>query len=121
MMKLMKSKDFLEKYRQVYATQNKIMGTALFFTRDIERIPQYISHVMFKNNIIYENNIFISIIKSDSPFGIETSFTKEPAKGLKILEIRAGYMEIVDVEKILKDQGIGEKNHLLRSRRYLYQ
>ena len=109
LMKLMGSKDFLEKYNQVYATQNKIMGNALFFTRDIERIPQYISHVMFKNNIIYENNIFISIVKSDSPFGIETSFTKEPAKGLKILEIRAGYMEIVDVEQILKDQGVGEK------------
>lgn len=81
LMKLMKSKDFLEKYRQVYATQNKIMGTALFFTRDIERIPQYISHVMFKNNIIYENNIFISIIKSDSPFGIEPRSQKNRQKG----------------------------------------
>lgn len=109
LMKLMSAKDFLEKYNYLYATQNKIMGTALFFTRDIESIPQYISHVMFKNNIIYENNIFISIIKSDSPFGIESSFTKEPAKGLKILEIRAGYMEIVNVEQILEDKGVHEK------------
>jgi KUP system potassium uptake protein len=109
LMKLMKAEDFLEKYNQLYATQNKITGTALFFTRDITRVPQYISHVMFKNNIIYENNIFISIIKSDSPFGVESSFTAEPAKGLKVFEIKAGYMEIVDVEQILKDQGIYEK------------
>ncbi len=109
LMKLMRAENFLEKYNQLYATQNKISGTALFFTRDIEKVPQYISHVMFKNNIIYENNIFISIIKSDSPFGVESSFTKEPAKGLKVFEIKAGYMEIVDVEEILKSQGIYEK------------
>jgi KUP system potassium uptake protein len=104
-----KSENFLEKYNNLYATENKISGTALFFARDVERIPQYISLVMFKNNIIYENNIFISIIKSDSPFGVESSFTKEPAKGLKVFEIKMGYMEIVDVEQILKDHGIYEK------------
>jgi KUP system potassium uptake protein len=108
-MKLMRAETFLEKYNRLYSTQNKIIGTALFFTRDIDRVPQYISHVMFKNNIIYENNIFISIIKSDSPFGVESAFTAEPAEGLKVFEIRAGYMEIVDVEQILKDQGIYEK------------
>jgi KUP system potassium uptake protein len=108
-MKPTKSENFLEKYNRLYATENKISGTALFFARDVERIPQYISLVMFKNKIIYENNIFISIIKSDSPFGVESSFTKEPAKGLRVFEIKMGYMEIVDVEQILKDQGISEK------------
>ena len=64
---------------------------------------------MFKNNIIYETNIFISIVKLESPFGVESSFTTEPAKGLKIFEIKMGYMEIVDVAQILKDKGIYEK------------
>ena len=64
---------------------------------------------MFKNNIIYENNIFISIVKLDSPFGVESSFTAEPAKGLKVFEIRMGYMEVVDVAEILKEKGIYEK------------
>jgi len=109
LMKLMKGKDFLEKYNRIYATQNKIIGNALFFTRDIDKIPQYISHVMFKNNIIYENNIFVSIIKSEGPFGVESSFTKELAKGLRVFEIKIGYMEIVDVEQLLKDKGIYEK------------
>jgi KUP system potassium uptake protein len=109
LMKPTKFDNFLEKYNHVYATENKISGTALFFSRDITRIPQYISHIMFKNNIIYENNIFISIAKLDSPFGVESSFTTEPAKGLKVFEIRMGYMEVVDVAQILKDKGIYEK------------
>jgi len=109
LMKRMKAENFLEKYNHVYASQNKISGNALFFARDVTRIPQYISHIMFKNNIIYENNIFISIIKSDSPFGVETSYKKELAKGLSLFEIKMGYMEIIDVEQILKDNGITEK------------
>jgi len=109
LMKRMKVDNFLEKYNQVYATENKISGTALFFSRDIDRIPQYISHIMFKNSIIYENNLFISIVKSESPFGIDSSLTKELAKGLSIFEINVGYMEIVDVAQILKDNGIYEK------------
>ncbi len=109
LMSLMKTENFLDKYNHLYATENKISGTALFFARDISRVPQYISHVMFKNNIIYDNNIFISIIRTDNPFGIEASSLKELAKGLNVFEITAGYMEIVDVEKILQDQGIREK------------
>ncbi len=108
-MKLMKVDNFLRQYNELYATESKISGTALFFARDLTRVPQYITHIMFKNNIIYENNIFTSIVKLDSPFGVESSFTDEPAKGLKVFEIRAGYMEIVDVEQILKEQGIYEK------------
>jgi len=105
----MKINDFLEKYRYFYATENKISGTALFFSRDITRIPQYISHIMFKNNIIYENNIFISIVRLETPFGVECAFTEGPAKGLEVFEIRAGYMEVIDVEEILKEKGIYEK------------
>ncbi len=104
-----KFEDFLEKYNQVYASEKKISGTALFFSRDINRIPQYISRIMFNNNIIYENNIFVSIVKCDSPFGVSSSFTKEIAKGLRVFEIKLGYMEVVDVEQILKHEGIYEK------------
>lgn len=101
--------DFLEKYKYLYATENKISGAALFFARDITRVPQYISHIMFKNNIVYENNIFISIVRLETPFGVEYSFNEGPAKGLEVFEIRAGYMEVIDVEEILKEKGIYEK------------
>ncbi|RPJ75843.1 MAG: potassium transporter Kup, partial [Alphaproteobacteria bacterium] len=108
-MKPTKADDFLRQYNELYANESKISGTALFFSRDINKIPQYITHIMFKNNIIYENNIFVSIVKLDSPFGVESDFTDEPTKGLKVFEIRAGYMEVVDVEQILKEKGIYEK------------
>jgi KUP system potassium uptake protein len=108
-MKPMKVDDFLRRYNELYATENKISGTALFFARDITRVPQYIAHIMFKNNIIYETNIFTSIVKLDSPFGVESAFTDEPAKGLKVFEIKVGYMEVIDVAQILKEKGIYEK------------
>lgn len=101
--------DFLKQYNEVYASENKISGTALFFSRDIDRIPQYISHIMFKNNIIYENNILVSIARLESPFGVESSFGKELAKGLKVFEIKMGYMEVIDVARILREKGIYEK------------
>jgi KUP system potassium uptake protein len=108
-LKPMKTDDFLEKYNHLYATENKISGTALYFARDVTRIPQYISYIMFKNNIIYQNNIFISIVRLESPFGVESAFTEEPSKGLKIFEIRAGYMEVINVVEILREKGIYEK------------
>ena len=101
--------DFLKQYNDIYASENKISGTALFFSRDINRIPQYISLIMFKNNIIYENNIFVSIARLESSFGVESSFGKELAKGLKVFEIKVGYMEVIDVARILKEKGIYEK------------
>ena len=109
LLKPMKVDEFLKKFNELYSTENKISGTALFFARDLSRVPQYISHIMFKNNIIYENNIFISIARLDSPFGVESSFTDEPTKGLRVFEIRAGYMEVIDVEQILKEKNIYEK------------
>ena len=109
LMESMKIDNFLEKYNRIYATETKISGTALFFSRDLDKIPKYISHVMFKNNIIYENNIFVSIVKSESPFGIESSLTKELTRGLRVFEINVGYMEIIDLAQILKDNGIYEK------------
>ncbi|WP_390175976.1 KUP/HAK/KT family potassium transporter [Methanosarcina siciliae] len=105
----MKIGDFLEKYKQVYARENKISGTALFFARDINYVPRYISNVMFENNIIYEDNIFISIVKCESPFGVKSSFAKDLAKGLRVFEINVGYMEVIDVVQILKEKGIQEK------------
>ncbi|MDD5617021.1 MAG: KUP/HAK/KT family potassium transporter [Candidatus Methanoperedens sp.] len=101
--------DFLEKYVELYNSKNKIGGTALFFARDIRKIPPYIVSTMFYNNIIYEDNVIVSIVRLDVPFGIESSFRENPAQGLRIFEIRLGYMEVVDVEKILKASGINEK------------
>lgn len=100
---------FLKEYNYLYNSVCKIKGTALFFARDVKKIPPYIVNTMFKNNIIYEDNIFVSLIRMDNPFGISGSFKSYPGDGLRVYEIYMGYMEVVDVEKILKESGIDEK------------
>lgn len=101
--------EFLGKYKEIYSNMNKIKGTALFFARDIKKIPPYIVNTIFNNNIIYEDNIIISIIKLDNPFGVSGSFKGSLSEGLRVFEIYAGYLEVIEVEKILKDAGIDEK------------
>ena len=100
---------FLGKYNKLYPGINKIKGTALFFARDITKIPPYIVNTMFDNNIVYKDNIIVSMIKLDNPFGVTSSFKETLAEGLRIFEIRMGYMEVIDVERILKESGIDEK------------
>jgi len=108
-LKPMDQDTFVEQYNKLYRTANKIKGTSLFFARDVKKIPPYMVSTMFSNNIIYEDNVIVSIIKQDDPFGVTSSFKDNLAEGLRVLEIKLGYMEVVDVEKILKAWGINEK------------
>ena len=100
---------FLVSYNQIYKAVNKISGTALFFAKDAQEIPPYVVHTMFKNNILYEDNIIVSIVRRDDPFGVTGYFKEEIAPGLRSFEIQMGYMEIPDVEEILREADIKEK------------
>ncbi|HTF99808.1 MAG TPA: KUP/HAK/KT family potassium transporter [Nitrospirota bacterium] len=100
---------FLLSYRQIYENASKISGTALYFAKDAKEMPPYIIHTMFKNNIIYQDNIIVSIVKRDDPFGVTGFFKEDLAPGLRSFEIQTGYMEVPDVEEILREAGIQEK------------
>jgi len=100
--------EFLEKYREAYSTMNRIHGTALFFARDLKRVPPYIAHTMFTNNIIYEDNVIVSVVTREEPFGVNGFFKDVLAPGLRTFEIGVGYMEVVDVGEILRNAGIHE-------------
>ena len=100
---------FLESYNQVYRELNKISGTALYFARDPQMIPPYIVHTMFRNHIIYETNVIVSIKTLDQPFGVQSSFQDALADGLEAFRIEMGYMEVVKIEEIMKEAGINEK------------
>jgi len=100
---------FLVSYEQIYAKGRNIPGTGLFFTREWNVIPPYVVHCMIRSNIIYERNVFISIVRSDEPFGISSKLTGELGSGLEAFEIFAGYMEVTDIEGLLKKHGIAEK------------
>jgi KUP system potassium uptake protein len=108
-MRPLKLDTFLLSYRELYHTVNKISGTAIFFVRDTKRISPYIVHTMFNNNIIYEENILVTLRTTDRPFGVNAYFAEDLAEGLRSFVIETGYMEILNIEKILRDAGINEK------------
>ncbi len=100
---------FLESYNQMYASLSKIKGSALFFARDTKKIPPYVVHTVFMNNIIYEDNIIVSINTLDKPFGAKGFFQDSPAPGLRFFVIEVGYMELVNIERMMRKAGIEEK------------
>jgi KUP system potassium uptake protein len=94
---------------RVYATTSRIKGTALFLIKDVKDIPFYVTQTIFFHGVMYETNVFVSIIKRDDPFGVIGFFKDDLAKGLKVFEIQAGYMEVLDVEYLLMEAGIEER------------
>ena len=100
--------SFRKTFRRKYQEGSNINGTALFFSRDVTIISPYIVRTMFNNNIIYEDNVIVSIENTTDPFGISCCFSESNTKGLRLFTLRAGYMEVVDVDSILKKEGIVE-------------
>lgn len=100
---------FLISYKQIYAREKNIEGTALYFCRGYEMISPYIVHSIFRSNIIYERNILISIDRTEEPFGVEVLPKKDLAPGLEVFEVVAGYREVLDIEGLLKQYDIREK------------
>lgn len=95
------------RYCHDYApTAQKIKGTALFFVRDIQHIHSYVVQTMFKNNIVYEDTILVRVITRDKPFGVTGLFKEELAPGVRVFEIHQGYMEVLNVDQILRSAGI---------------
>jgi len=109
MMNFMPLDEFLHKFKRVYATAEEIRGTALFLIRDVKEIPFYITQTMFFHGIMYEDNIFVSIVKRDDPFGITGFFKESITEGIRVFEIQFGYLEVIDVEEIMREAGIAEK------------
>jgi KUP system potassium uptake protein len=100
---------FLISYEQIFLKSRTIPGTGLFFTKEWCVVPPYVIHCIIRSNIIYERNVFISIIRTDEPFDIQTELRPGIGPGLDSFEIRAGYMEMIDIETLLKENGIREK------------
>lgn len=100
---------FITSFDQLYSKGNILPGTALFFTKSLDMIPPYMVHCTISSNIIYEHNILISIATMDKPFGTQKLFEPEITEGLSGLEIQIGYLEKVDVMKILKELQIEPK------------
>jgi KUP system potassium uptake protein len=66
-------------------------------------------HCVIRSNIIYERNVMISILRTEEPFGVESEHTPGMGPGLEGFEIKAGYMEVIDIEALIHSRGITEK------------
>jgi KUP system potassium uptake protein len=100
---------FIVSFEQIYSSGRRIAGTALFFSREWNIVPPYVIHCIIRSNIVYERNVLISIVRTDNPFGVKTVLKQNISTGLDAFEIRAGYMVVLDIEKILHMSGIKEK------------
>ncbi|MBT0651746.1 KUP/HAK/KT family potassium transporter [Geomobilimonas luticola] len=96
---------FMLSYQQIRA-KGYIPGTGIFFTREKDVIPPYLVHCIIRSNILYERNVLISINRTDEPFGVYTCLTEGMGPGLDAFEIQAGYMEVLDIETLMKENSI---------------
>lgn len=108
-MRFLPLEEFILKFERVYKTNPKIPGTAIFFIRDTSWISPYIVETMFYHGIVYEDNIFLSIIIRPDPFGVIGYFKEDLCQGIRVFEIEMGYMEVVNIEEILRENGIEER------------
>ncbi len=102
-------KTFLRLYGRICHTRRKIEGTALFFVRSGDEVPPYVAHTMLRDGILYETNILVYVTPLARPFGVRFSLKEDLAPGLNAFEIETGYMEVIDLEKMLRAAGISEK------------
>jgi KUP system potassium uptake protein len=101
--------DFLPRYRESYASLNKIRGTALYFISDVKNLSPYLGQVFFQNEIMYEKNVLVWVRISEKPFGVKTHLDIDLAPGLELFTITTGYMEVIDIVSLLEHHGIQEK------------
>jgi len=101
---------FTQRFKTVFdqSTQH-IEGTALYFVRDVRAVPQYVVHTVCDTEIMYEDTILFSVQTRDDPFGVIGFFKSTNVPGLRIFELQLGYMEVLDIERILKNAGVNAK------------
>lgn len=100
---------YLVSYEQLYSKGKLLPGKALFFTKSLDSIPPYMVHCTLRGNILYEENILISVANLDVPFGVDKFYEPMIATGLAGLEIQVGYMEKLDILSVLNELKIDPK------------
>jgi KUP system potassium uptake protein len=108
-MRPLSRQQFIKRYDREYKSGRHLKGTAIFFARSMEQVPSYISRTMFNNEIIYENNVIVSIDITDKPYGKDSRMERNIAPGLSHLSIVHGYMQVFDLMRTIREAGIEEK------------
>jgi KUP system potassium uptake protein len=62
-----------------------------------------------RDGIPYGDNVFLSLVKKEEPFGVSTFLKEIITPELRLVETRYGYMELLDIDKKLKAVGTYER------------
>lgn len=100
---------FIEKFSMLFQKVPHINGVAVFMVSSIDPIPTYAVQTMFTNNIMYEENILVTVNIQRYAFGSTAMFKEDLAPGLHLFEITIGYMETLDIEKLFTAASIYPK------------
>ncbi len=100
---------FVEKFEILSPKIPHINGTAVFLSKTVDPMPAYMTYTIFTNNILYEDNIVVTVETQKTPFGVTALFKKDLAPGLRVFEIKVGYLEILNLEKVFNAADIHPK------------
>lgn len=100
---------FKKKYEDISPKIQHIEGTAVWLSKKYDHIPSYIVNTMFSNTILYEDNIILSVMTMDTPFGVLAGFEDDIAPGVRRFKIKVGYMEHINIQSILTSINIHPK------------
>jgi len=109
MMKFITIAGFIDKFTRLAGKIHRIKGTALYLSSSTDNIPTYIVTTMFTNGIIYEENIIVKVETMKIAFGLTTHFKQQITPGFSKLIIKIGYMEVINIEKVLTSLDIHPK------------
>ncbi len=108
-MKPMTMDEFLGVYQKLYQENPHIRGTSLCFLDRLEEIPVFVQRVILYHHILYEDNVFVSLEILETPFGVHWGIQEKVSPGIRLLWIKYGFMEVVDMMEILKEAKVDQK------------
>jgi KUP system potassium uptake protein len=101
--------EFIPRYIEQYSGK-RLPGTAVYSTPNNKMAPPYVMACMFQHGIVYDQNVFISVVIKDEPHGFAVTPMRKLAEGLYQCEIHIGYMELNrDLKQGIYDAGIAPR------------
>lgn len=97
--------EFLPEYAQRHL-QPRLPGTAVYSFVGQQGVPPYVRTIMFQHGIMYDRNIFFSVVVLDKPYGFRVPPLRRLADKLYLASVEVGYMELKrDLKLTIENMG----------------
>jgi len=90
---------------------HRVDGVAVYMTSSRDNVPSALMNNIAHNKVIHSRNVFLTVEVDDTPFVDNTTRfeTAQLADGFEQLHIRCGFMEEVDLKRILNTPNVPQK------------